>query len=224
MDGQASLFYRSAMDENCVAKSSCLFQGLHRGAGVRGEFGTDNDTFVSIHNHMKSCKTWKSVSLWESGVEYTIQHPDSDIVVADTNQGQRTAIFREYIVETIRGATRCNSVRFTIARIRREELDCNSRSYHDSAYKWVKIKWEKTFVYESERSSWRFHLAVFWEGPTKDEAERSAKRYSVVIALGSIEKASADAMYTTASFFEKMMDILFHKNNGCRQINVVCGG
>lgn len=221
MDRNASLYYRGVRDENCVAESSRLFENLHKGIGVRGEFFTDYDVFVSIHNYMKSCTTWKSVTCWESCVDYTIQHPGSDIIVSDTNRGRKTVIFREYPVETVRGATVDDSFKFTISKTRREELDFKSRSYHDSLYKWVRIRWEKTFVYESERSSWKFQLAVLWEGATKVEAEGNSKKYSIVISLGSIEKASADVMYTTASFFEKLMDLLFHKKTKCRQINLI---
>lgn len=235
-DEQDLFYYKRAGDENCVTKASSLFQDLRLSVGksagsyvggnvsgnvgVRGEFFTDNDSFVSIHNHMKSSRSWKHVSQWDSGIEYTIRHPLSDIIVSDTNRGQRTIVFREHILQTVRGKTAHGSIDFKIQKVRREELDCTSRSYHDSNYTWVKIKSEKVFVYESERSSWNFHLAVVWQGQTKTRAERDPKRYSVAVSMGSAEKASADVMYTTASFLEKLMDALFQKSKSLRHITL----
>lgn len=218
-DGDGTYYYRGATDENCVAKASSLFQELG-GVSVRGEFFTDNESFVNIHNHMKSSNSWKSVSQWDSGIEYTIRHPVSDIIVSDTNLGQRTVIFKNHVLQTVRGSTACKLVDFKIQKVRREQIDNSSRPYHDSNYTWVKIKSEKIFVYESERSSWNFHLAVVWQGETKARAERDAKLYSVAVTMGSSEKASADVMYTTASFLEKLMDALFQKAKSRRHITL----
>lgn len=212
MDTEDALYYRGATDENCVARASSLFQDLREMVGVTGEFFVDNDSFVNIHNHMKSGTSWKSVSRWDSGIEYTIQHPESDIVVSDTPRGQKTVVFRENVLQTVRGTTGCKSIDFIVKKFRRDKLDYTSRSYHDSAYTWVKIK--------SERSSWNFHLAVVWEGTTKARAESGQKRYSVAVSLGSVEKASTDVMYTTASFLEKMMDALFQKSKSRRHITL----
>lgn len=211
-------YYRAASDENCVAKASSLFENLRSSIGVKGEFFTDNDTFVNIHNHLKNNPGWKSVSQWDSGIEYTIQHPQSDIIVSDTNRGQRTVVYREHVIQTVKGSTRCKYMDFTIQKFRRDHLDHTSRSYHDSSYKWVKIKSEKVFVYESERSSWNFHVAVVWQGTTKQEAEKDKKLYSVAVSMGSAEKAAVDVMYTTASFLEKMMDALFQKSKSRRHV------
>ena len=218
-EGDGTYYYRGATDENCVAKASSLFQGLG-GVSVRGEFFTDNESFVNIHNHMKSSNSWKSVSQWDSGIEYTIRHPESDIIVSDTNLGQRTVIFKNHVLQTVRGSTACKLVDFKIEKVRREVIDNSSRPYHDSKYTWVKIKSEKIFVYESARSSWNFHLAVVWQGETKARAERDAKLYSVAVTMGSTEKASADVMYTTASFLEKLMDALFQKAKSRRHITL----
>lgn len=213
-------FYKGATDENCVTKASTLFQNLRASVGVRGEFFTDKETFVHIHNHMKSSSSWESVSPWDTGIEYTIQHPENDIIVSDTNRGQKTVVFQEHELEAVRGSTGCKLLEFTLKKVRREELDCTSRSYHDSAYTWVKIKSEKVLVYESERSSWNFHLAVVWQGSTKKQAEAGEKRYMVAVSMGSVEKASVDLMYTTASFLEKLMDALFQKSKSRRHITL----
>lgn len=220
--GEASpcLYYKGANDENCVARASSLFEGLDETIRVREEFFIDNDTFVNIHNHMKSSTTWKSVSTWDSGIEYTIQHPVNDIIVSDTNRGQRTVVFKEHVLQTIHGSTKCKKFDFSIQKVRRENLDYTSRTYHDSSYTWVKIKSEKVFAYESERSSWNFHLAVVWQGQTKTQAERETRLYSVAVSMGSVDKASADVMYTTASFLEKMMDALFQKSRSRRHITI----
>ncbi|CAN0448730.1 unnamed protein product [Ectocarpus sp. 12 AP-2014] len=207
-------YYKGASDENSVEKASSLFQNLRGSTVVRGEFFTDQSSFIRIHNHMKSSNHWKSVSQWDTGVEYTIQHPTSDIIVADTNRGQKTVVFKQHVLQTVRGYTACKSIDFTVKKYETIELDRTSRSYHDSTYTWVKIKSEKVFVHESERSSWKFHLAVVWQGDTKKRAESDPQQYSVAVSMGSVEKASHDATYTTASFLEKMMDAMFQKSKG----------
>lgn len=205
-------YYKGGSDENSVGRASSLFENIRGSMGVRGEFFADHASFISIHNHMKSSNQWKSVSGWDTGVEYTIQHPAGDIIVSDTNRGQRTTAFRQHVLQTVRGCTACKLLDFTVTKYRMEDLDYNSRSYHDSTYTWVKIKSEKVFVYESGRSSWNFHLAVVWQGATKKKAESDPQRYSVAVSMGSAEKASNDARYTTASFLEKMMDAMFQKS------------
>ena len=221
MTGSKSCFYyKGVSDENCVAQASTLFQDLDASICVRGEFFTDNHTFVDIHNHFKSSTTWKSVSHWDSGIEYTIRHPINDIIVSDTNRGQKTLVYKEHVLQTVHGSTKCERFDFRVLKVRREIFDHTWRSFHDAAYTWVKIKSEKVFVYESERSSWNFHLAVVWQGQTKDQAERNDRKYSVAVSMGSAEKASANVMYTTASFLEKIMDALFRKSKSLRHITM----
>ncbi|CAM9106208.1 unnamed protein product [Ectocarpus sp. 12 AP-2014] len=213
-------YYRGVTDENSVAKASSLFTNLRGSIGVRGEFFTDHASFVTIHNHMKSSCHWKSVSQWDTGIEYTIQHPVSDIIVSDTNRGQKTVVFTEHVLQEVRGVSACRLTEFTLKKSRKDELDYTSRSYHDSTYRWVKIRSEKVFVYESNRSSWNFHLAVVWQGATKKQAESEPQRYSVAVTMGSVEKASADVMYTTASFLEKMMDAMFQHSKSRRHVKL----
>lgn len=213
-------YYKGVTDENSVAKASSLFENIRGSISVRGEFFTDYVSFVNLHNQMKSSNSWKSVSQWDTCIEYTIQHPVSNIIVSDTNRGQKTVVFREHVLQTVLGTTACGLTEFAVRKVQREELDYNSRSYHDSTYTWVKIKSEKIFVYESEKSSWNFHLAVVWQGETKKQAEIDPKRYAVAWSMGSIEKASADVIYTTKSFLEKMMDAMFHKSKKRRHIKL----
>lgn len=220
MDQEQACYYKGVSDENCVAKASSLFRNLSGSVDVKGEFFIDNGSFVNVHNHLKSSTSWKSVGQWDSGIEYTIRHPGSDIIVSDTNRGQRTVVFREHVLERVHGSTACGTIDFTITKARREQLDCSSRSYHDSAYTWVKIKSEKVFVYESEKSSWNFHLAVVWQGETKERAENDPRRYSVAVSMASAEKASVDVTYTTASFLEKLMDALFQKSKERRHVTL----
>ena len=215
-----SYYYKGAFDENSVAKASSLFENLRGSVSVRGEFFTDHASFVALHNHMNSNNSWKSVSQWDTGIEYTIQHPGNNIIVADTNRGQKTIVFREEVLQTVRGSTACELVDFRVTKVQRDELDCQSRSYHDSTYTWVKIKSEKVFVHESEKSLWNFHLAVVWAGATKKKAESDPKQYLVAVSMGSVEKASADVMYTTASFLEKMMDAMLQKSKSRRHIKL----
>lgn len=217
---ESSYYYKNVKDENSVSKASSLFKNIHESIGVRGEYFTDHASFVNLHNQMKSSKSWKSISQWDTGIEYTIRHPVSNIIVSDTNRGQKTVVFREHVLQTVLGTTACGLTDFVVKKVQREELDCTSRSYHDSTYMWVKIKSEKVFVYESEKSSWNFHLAVVWQGATKKEAESDLKQYSVAWSMRCVDKASADVMYTTASFMEKMMDAMFHKSTSLRHIKL----
>lgn len=47
-----------------------------------------------------------------SGIEYTIQHPQDDIILSDTNRGQPTVVFREHVLETVHGSSACKYVKF----------------------------------------------------------------------------------------------------------------
>ena len=66
----------------------------------------------------------------------------------------------------------------------------------------------KKFFYETERSSWIFKLVVSWYGKTKKDAESSQKKYFVYIESNGESKSSSNPEYTSASFLEKIIDLI----------------
>lgn len=206
------LFYKNASSENSIWNTRCLFEGIVSTNDVYAEYEINEERMVSLHNHMNSSSMWKSISQWDSGVRYTIDHPDGDITITDRNRGENTTIFRETTQEVFRGMTYNGDIEFSLFKINKEPVDFSLTSCHSSNYTWVKIESRKTFKYESERAAWDFSLAVVWEGVTKESAEASDKKFFVSISMASIDKASRDPGYTTASFMEKLMDTLFQRS------------
>lgn len=205
-------FYKNATTENSVAVVRTLFENLSLTSDVYAEYELESEGMITLHNHMNSSSTWDSVTQWDSGVQYSVNHPNGEISLSDKNRGLDTRIFRERQVGKMNGMTSRGDVRFTIYRKEIEPLDFSTTSCHSSMYTWVKIESKKTYSYVSGNSSWDFALSVLWEGKTKEEAEASEKRYVITISMGSIEKAKRDTGYTAASFMEKLMDTLFQRS------------
>lgn len=205
-------FYKNATTENSIGFARTLFENLLSTSSVYAEYEVEAEGMVSLHNHMNSSSTWEAVSQWDSGIQYSVNHPDGEIILSDKNRGLDTRIFRERLVGKINGMTKLGDVRFTIYRKEMDLLDFSMASCHSSMYTWVRIESKKTYLYVSGRSSWEFGLSVVWEGKTKEEAEASEKKYVVTILMGSIDKARRDPGYTTASFMEKIMDTLFQRS------------
>lgn len=205
-------FYKNATTENSVGILRTLFENLSPSSGVYAEYELESDGMVALHNHMNSSSTWESVTKWDSGVKYSVNHPSGEITISDKNRGLDTRIFRESQVVKMNGMTSRGDIRFSIYRKDIEPLDFSTTSCHSSMYTWVRIESKKTYSYVSGRSSWDFALTVLWEGKTKKEAESSERRYIITISMGSIEKAKTDPGYTAASFMEKLMDTLFQRS------------
>lgn len=205
-------YYKDVAKQNSVDGLSCIFQNLTSENIVKGMFELSYEQMIIFHNHMNSSNSWKSVSQWETGVKYKIFHPSGEITVSDINRGETSNMFRETIEKIIEGVTFDDTIKFKIERTRQVAIDSKNESFHISSYNRIRIESRKEFKYESERSSWIFGLYVLWEGETKEEAESSNKRYFVDVSYGSLEKASRDVKYTTASFLEKMMDALFNRS------------
>lgn len=205
-------FYKTATTENSVRSVRTLFENMVSTSIVYAEYELDADGLVALHNHMNSSSTWESVSQWDSGVQYSVNHPEGDITLSDMNRGLDTRIFRERVVDKMNGMTARGDLRFTVYKKEIEPLDFSLTSCHSSMYTWVRIESKKTYCYVSGRSSWEFGLSVVWEGKTKEDAEASEKRHIITVSMGSIDKATRDPGYTAASFMEKIMDVLFQRS------------
>lgn len=205
-------FYKTATIENSVCFTRTLFENLCSTSSVYAEYELEADGMIALHNHMNSSSTWESVSQWDSGIQYSVNHPDGEITLSDRNRGLDTRISRERTVDKINGMTAGGDMRFTIYRKEIVPLDFSTTSCHSSMYTWVRIESKKTYCYVSGRSSWEFGLSVVWEGKTKDDAESSEKRYVITVSMGSVDKAKRDPGYTAASFTEKIMDTLFQRS------------
>jgi len=207
------LFYKDATNQNSVGVIMTLFEGLDTMDEVYAEYEVDEKGMVSLHNHMNTSSIWKSISQWNSGIKYTVDHPAGSVYIFDKNRGEHTSIYREIPGQEFRGMKTGGDVRFSMIKKRRVPIDFSKESCHSTNYSWVRIESKKTFKYESQRSSWDFNLSVVWEGESR-EAVRSSeeKKYVVQISMGSMDKASRDPGYTTASFMEKLMDTLFQNS------------
>lgn len=202
-------FYKTATIQNCIDETRDLFTDITSETIVEGKFEVDFEGMVEVHNHMNSSTTWKHVSQWNSGIYYTIDHPDGDIIASDLNRGEDTEVFKQELERMYWGSTGDKSIHFTISRHKKKPLGSSLDSIYIKNCKWVKIESKKSFEYVSARSSWIFNLAVVWEGRTKKEAESSPKKYIVTLSPGSNSVKSSNPGYTAASFMEKLMDSLF---------------
>lgn len=212
-----TMFYKNANEENSVQYAKTFFENITSVDDVFAEYETDSVGMMELHNHMNSSSTWKSISGWESGIHYIIDHPEGDITLTDLNRGQNTSIYRETVSKRMDGTSVDKSTPFYILRTQSIPLDFSVTSCHSSRYKWVTIESKKKFKYESDRASWVFHLTVIWEGKTREEASNSEKKYVIGVSMGSIDKASRDPVYTAASFMEKLLYILF-QNSASRHV------
>lgn len=203
------LFYKTASSQNCMKEMQSLFSNVEVDNHIECEFEISFEGMVELHNHMNSSNMWKSVSQWDSGVYYTIDHPDGDITASDLNRGENTSVYIETVDKRHWGSTGDGSNHFTISKYKRHPIGSSLDSVYITNCKWVKIESKKKFEYESERSSCVFNLSVVWEGLSKKEAESSLKRYTVVISPGSKSFLSSNTGYVAASFMEKIMDALF---------------
>ena len=203
------LFYKNATIENCIDKTKGLFTDTTSNTIVEGKFEVDLEGMIQLHNHMNSSTKWKKVSQWDSGIYYTIDHPNGNITASDLNRGEDTEVFRQELEIMYWGITGDKTKRFTVSRHNKKPIGSSLESIYITNCTWVKIESKKSFEYESERSSWNFNLSVVWEGKTKDEAEKSHKKYIVTVCPGTKSLNSSNSRYTTASFMEKLMDVLF---------------
>ncbi|ACH46777.1 unknown [Feldmannia species virus] len=210
-----TLFYVSSENENCVGSVSKLFAALDREDKVSASLserqcedgeGVSMGSMTAIHHHLASSESWKEVLDWQTEVEYTIPHPAGEVTASDTASDGEAKIFREDRVSTLKalcgdawGAKICRVKHTPVVKI----------DFNVTRFSSVKIMSTKSFVYETPRSCWRFKLIVFWEGESKDAAEKSPKKFRVLVeSVRDKEQVGVNVMYTAASFLEKILDIV----------------
>lgn len=227
-------FYKSLREENCVGQVSKLFddlkntervsafltitaQGNSVQAGPPGSHAPA-EHMTHIHNHLDSSKIWKQILPWATEVEYTIPHPNGDITAFDTNSGGEAKVSRNSTIESFSATTTDakDSTPWRIGFTRTLFEPTPKTDFNASRFSRVKIINTKRFFYETERSSWIFKLVVSWEGATKEEAKENGKTYSVFVETNDTTKASIHPLHSTASFLEKVLDIV--SLEGRRQI------
>jgi len=209
-------YYKSGTDENCTLNMVPFFKDLGDDEKVTAYIwnnsfptgGVSHKTLVDINNHLSASKCWESVKDWEVSVEYNICHPDGDITVSDTKDQDDPKMIRKTGKVHWNGV--CNPDESCMLRIVRWDNIpfINQISMNVTSYSFVRIKNTKTFVYRTARSSWIYSLCVIWEGKTKEEAEGSEKRYEVSVESGNSNVCTRDPRYTSASFFEKILDVV----------------
>lgn len=209
-----SYFYRNSSEETCIPYVSKLFETLQKNerveaslhdSGVQG--GISLESITAIHNHLQSSRIWKKVTPWNTEVEYIIPHPDGDISAFDTSSGGDAKLTRNDIrVDFTASCVKKTNTYVSFKRIVEEPSD--KMDFNTTRFSSVKIMNTKRFYYETERSSWVFRLVVMWSGSTKQEAEESDKTYIVSIETNDVRKAYSNPKYISASFLEKILDII----------------
>jgi len=209
-------YYKNGGDENCTSNMVPFFKDLvpeekvtayiwNKDESCRG--GVTHETLVSINNHLSAAKCWKEVIDWDVSVEYTISHPEGDLTVSDNKIRDSPSMVRETGKIHWNGACSPDESRMVkVVRSRSDKLECHG-NINITLFSFVRIKNSKIFVYRTARSSWKYKLCVIWEGTTKEMAEKSEKRYEVSVESDVSDVCNLDPKYTSASFFEKMLDV-----------------
>jgi len=209
-------YYKSGTDENCTLNMVPFFKDLGETEKVTAYIwnkscpkgGVTHKTLVSINNNLSMSKCWEKVQDWEVSVEYTICHPDGDITVSDTKCQDNPNMVRK--TGKIHWNGVCKPDESCQLRIERWDNApfVSNIAMNVTVYSYVRIKNTKTFVYRTANSSWRYILCVTWEGRTKEEAESSEKKYDVSVESDKSSVCTRDPRYTSASFFEKIIDVV----------------
>ena len=209
-------YYKNGGDENCTSNMVPFFKDLASDQKVTAYIwdneesskgGVSHETLVRINNNLSTAKCWKTVIDWDVSVEYTISHPKGDITVSDNKLQDSPSMIRE--TEVIHWNGTCQpeeSSRVKVVRSNCEKLEGHG-NINVTLYSFVRIKNSKTFIYRTARSSWKYKLCVIWEGTTKENAEKSEKRYEISVESDVSDICKIDPKYTSASFFEKILDV-----------------
>jgi len=83
---------------------------------------------------MNSSSIWKSVSQWDSGIRYTVNHPVGKVYIFDKNRGENTCIYRETPLKKFRGKKSGEGVEFFMIKKRKIPIDFSRESCHSSNY------------------------------------------------------------------------------------------
>lgn len=215
MNDHVHHYYRNAREENCTLKMAPFFKDLDSDEYVSAQIwengcvngGISYETLACANNNLSMSNCWHSVKDWEVSVEYTVPHPKGDITVSDTKTLDSASMTRRATSLQWKGSFSPDSyTRLHVSRNRNSLFENNMQSNMKFAF--VRIRNTKTFVYRTQRSSWRYRLCVVWEGETKHRAETSDRRYELLVETDDSDVASMDPKYTTASFFEKILDVV----------------
>jgi len=209
------MFYTNSSDENCIPDiSKKLFKSMTKTETVSASIndtgqpeGVSKESIDAVHTHLQSANIWKKTTDWITEVEYTIPHPIGDITAFDTNSGGDAKLSRKNNISDFK-ATCLNDDKTYIRFTRNKETPSDEMDFNTTRFSSVRIMNTKKFFYETGRSSWIFKLVVSWYGNTKSEAESSPKRYFVYIETNGESKASSNPEYTSASFLEKIIDLV----------------
>lgn len=215
MSGHAENYYTNARDENCTLKMVPFFEDLSPDESVSAQIwekgypngGVSHETLVCVNNNLSMSKCWASIQDWEVSVEYTISHPQGDIIVSDTKTLDNASMNRKTVALQWNGE--CYPDSSTNLYVSRKNTTVFEHNMQDNMrFSFVRIRNTKTFFYRTQRSSWRYRLCVVWEGETKDIAEGSDRRFELLVETDDSDVARLDPNYTVASFFEKIIDVV----------------
>lgn len=216
-DPNQRCFYRNFKDQTCIPQFSRLFTSLGNKEKVvasLGDSGVSSENMMAIHNHLDSSNMWKKKTSWVTEVEYTIPHPDGDVVAFDTSSGEKAKLSRDSVVLRFAGNSKKEDWGFSLTRTASQPSD--RMDLNTTRFSRVKVMNTKRFFYETDRSSWVFKLVVSWEGLTKEEAKKNGKKYFVYVESVDNFKTTSNPSYSAASFLEKILDIV--PSDGERQV------
>jgi len=212
-------YYKSSKNENLIEQDfHTFFQDLQTRDKVIShinEDGISHDSLVIINNHLSSSNCWANIIDWTVNVEYTIEHPEGDIIVSDNEHETDGKSFRREVINSFESdilplkKDTLHVKRVSITKI--QELNYNSKRY-----KYVKISRNKKFMYHTSRSSFIFKLEIFWQGESKELAEASDPIYMFSLETDDSIRVSRDPKYSFVSFMEKCLDMV-SLGKECRQ-------
>lgn len=212
-------YYKSPKDENLIERFHPLFENLQSSEKVISyinEHGISHDSMVMINNHLSSSNSWSSVVDWTIGVEYTIEHPEGDILVSDNEHETEGKSFRREIISSF--DANVYPVQDYILHMKRVSIKpIKELNYHSKKYKHVRISRCKRFIYHTSRSSFIFKLEICWKGECKESTEASDPTYLFSLETDDSIRVTKDPRYSFVSFIEKCLDIV-SLGKECRQI------
>lgn len=210
-----SYFYKNSAEQNCIPHiSRKLFKSMVKNETVTASInissqpeGVSKEFIDAVHSHLQSTNVWKRTTKWTTEVEYTIPHPLGDVSAFDTNSGGDAKLSRKDVISDFNAVSKEDDklrIRFT----RTKDNPSDGMDFNTTRFSAVRIMNTKKFFYETDRSNWVFKLVVSWYGTTKVDAESSPKKYFVNIETNGDSKASNNPEYTSASFLEKIIDLI----------------
>ena len=209
------MFYKNSSDENCIPNiSKSLFKYMTKNEIILASInetgqaeGISKGTIDDIHTHLQSTNIWKKKTEWVTEVEYNIPHPKGDITAFDTNSGGDAKLSRRKTIADFK-AVCLEDDKIYVRFVKTNDTPSDGMDFNTTRFSSVRIMNTKKFFYETDRSSWVFKLVVSWYGNTKSDAESSPKKYFAYIETNGDVKAASNPEYTSASFLEKIIDLI----------------